>query len=50
MWDTRIPRESVSAIRGNTLVTAYILNEALNPPGYDDAMSTKLLAAALKGV
>jgi hypothetical protein len=50
MWDSRTPRESVSAIRGNTLVTAYILNEGLNPPGYDDAMSTKLLAAALKGV
>ncbi len=49
-WDSRRPRESVSAIRGNTLVTAYILNEARNPPGYDDAMSTKLLAAALKGV
>jgi hypothetical protein len=49
-WDARTPRELVSAIRGNTLVTAYILNEGLNPPGYDDAMSTKLLAAALKGV
>lgn len=50
MWDVRTPRESVSAIRGNTLVTAYILNEGLNPPGYDDVMSRKLLAAALKGV
>ncbi|HWT06371.1 MAG TPA: hypothetical protein VN224_11485, partial [Xanthomonadales bacterium] len=50
MWDTRSPRESVSAIRGNTLVTAYILNGALDPPRYDDAMSTKLLAAAIKGV
>jgi len=50
MWDSRSPRETVSAIHGNTLVTAYILNEGLNPPRYDDAMSTKLLAAAIKKV
>jgi hypothetical protein len=50
IWDSRSPRESVSAIRGNTLVTAYILNEGLNPPGYDDSMSTRLLAAAIKVV
>ena len=50
MWDTRSPRESVSAIRGNTLVTAYILNGAVDPPRYDDTTSTKLLSAAIKRV